>query len=237
MTDDHLADVDHGFTVARGKSVAPSSPATTWPPGVRGVTETVVATLGPNERWNLAALGVHAPAEGDVGDDKTGTVANSEPVSGVATARTFGRTRTSRNFRERGGGVVTFVADPRDFVDAALTIREEPAPVLASADAWVEIGAEQVDAFEREGTTVREWELVPVAGSVRRRRPRTINRGFGAVVDATVAASRLEVESFDEGELRERLRYFEGVVERCGGTAEREAFGRIEEHVGWRDGG
>ncbi len=32
-----------------------------WPVELRGVTETVVATLGPNEKWNMAALGLHAP--------------------------------------------------------------------------------------------------------------------------------------------------------------------------------
>jgi len=57
-----------------------------WPVALRGVTESIVTTLGPNDRWNVAALGLHAP------DDP------SDPV----TARTYGRTRTWRNFTERG---------------------------------------------------------------------------------------------------------------------------------------
>ncbi|PSP91673.1 DUF447 domain-containing protein, partial [Halobacteriales archaeon QS_1_68_44] len=59
-----------------------------WPVNLAGVTESVVTTLGPNDRWNLAALGLFA----------------GDPV----TARTWGRTRTWRNFRERGGGYVQF---------------------------------------------------------------------------------------------------------------------------------
>jgi len=82
---------------------------TNWPVDLRGVTESIVATLGPNDLWNMAALGLHAP-------DETG-----EPVR----ATTWGNTRTRRNFHRQGGGVVEFTTDPREFVDAAVTIREE----------------------------------------------------------------------------------------------------------------
>ena len=190
-----------------------------WPVPLRGVTESVVTTLGPNDRWNAAALGLHAPAE------------PAEPV----TARTYGRTRTWRNFTERGGGVVQFTVDPRTFVDAALTVRESDDPVLPSADAWVEVSAEETGATTEGDTTIRTWELEPVESAVVTERVPTVNRGFGAVVDATVAASRLDVPTFDTAELLGRLRYFADVVERCGGPAEREAFGRIDEAVGWRE--
>ncbi|SFR30615.1 DUF447 domain-containing protein [Halorubrum sodomense] len=190
-----------------------------WPVPLRGVTESVVTTRGPNDRWNVAALGLHAP------DDPDGPV----------TARTYGRTRTWRNFTERGGGVVQFTVDPRTFVDAALTVREVDAAVLPSADAWVEVDVGEV-AVETEGdTTVRTWALSPVESEVVTERVPTVNRGFGAVVDATVAASRLDVPAFDADELLERLEYFADVVERCGGPAEREAFARIDEATGWRE--
>lgn len=189
-----------------------------WPVDLRGVTESVVATLGPNGRWNVAALGLHAP---DAPDD---------PV----TARTYGRTRTWRNFTKRGGGVVQFTVDPREFVDAALTVREEPEPVLPGADAWVEVRATEVDRERRGDTIVRTWALEPVESAVVSERVPTVNRGFGAVVDATVAASRLDVPGYDTAALLERLRYFADVVDRCGGPVEREAFARIDEATGWR---
>ena len=146
-----------------------------WPVALRGVTESIVTTLGPNDRWNVAALGLHAP------DDP------SDPV----TARTYGRTRTWRNFTERGGGVVQFTSDPRTFVDAALTVREVDDPVLPTADAWVEVTVEEIASETEGGTTVRTWALDPVEHAVVRERVPTINRGFGAVIDATVAAARL----------------------------------------------
>ncbi|MFC6785477.1 DUF447 domain-containing protein [Halobaculum halobium] len=196
-----------------------------WPVDLAGVTESVVATLGPNGLWNLAALGLHAP-ERDGRDPDA-------PVR----ARTWGRTRTWRNFTERGGGVVQFVADPRDFVDAAATVREAERPVLGSADAWAEVTVERVDDGERGGTEWVDWHLRVADAAVERTAVRTINRGFGAVIDATVAVSRLDVPAYDTEELLARLAYFADVVERCGGPAEREAFDRLREVSGWDDRG
>lgn len=189
-----------------------------WPVELRGVTESVVTTLGPNGLWNAAALGLHADD-----DDR------NHPV----TARTWGNTRTRRNFHRQGGGVVQFTRDPVDFAEAALSIREDEEPVLDSADAWVEVEAEQIGAGETDGTRWEEWELTPVESAVRERRVPLTDRGFAAVVEATVAASRLGVDGFDDADLRSRLDYFEEVVRTCGGDRERAAFDRIREFVEW----
>ncbi|WP_224335088.1 DUF447 domain-containing protein [Haloprofundus halobius] len=196
-----------------------------WPVELRGVTESVVTTLGPNDLWNVAALGVHAPE----------TVGGGSDEDTPATATTWGNTRTRRNFHQRGEGVVQFVTDPRTFVDAAVTIREEPNPVVDCADAWVRVAVECIDSDERAGTTVERWELFPIEAEVVETGVRTINRGFYAVVDATVAASRLDVPTYDTEPLLTRLEYFEETVEKCGGEAEQEAFERLSEETGWRE--
>lgn len=183
---------------------------TDWPVSIRGVTESIVTTLGPNERYNVAALGLHASGDGPV------------------TARTWGRTRTWRNFCERGEGVVQFTRDPVVFVDAALDIREHDEPVLEAADAWVTVAVEQRDEGTDNGTQWVDWELTPGEAKVVRRVVPTYSRGYGAVVEATVAASRLDVEGYDTERLRQRIEYFGAVVERCGGPREREAFERVE---------
>jgi hypothetical protein len=184
-----------------------------WPAELRGVTESVVATLGPNERWNFAALGLHA----------------GEPV----TARTWGRTRTWRNFHEEGAGVVQFLCDPVVFTESALSIHERDSPVHPSADAWARVAVESVDAGKSGGTEWAEWELVPVEAGVENRTVPTTNRGYGAVVEATVAASRIDVAAYDTDELRERLDYFAEVVETCGSERERTAIARIGELTVW----
>jgi hypothetical protein len=197
---------------ARGDADAPDG----WPVTLRGVMESVVTTLGPNGRWNAAALGVHAP-EGD----------------GPATARTWGRTRTRRNFDERGGGYVGFTADPVTFVDAALSIHEVDEPVLETADAWVRVTADRIDSGASGGTGWVDWALHPEDAAVERRTVPTTNRGYGAVIEATVAASRLGVAAYDRERLVARLEHHADVVDRCGGPREREAFERIREHADW----
>ncbi|MFB6072739.1 MAG: DUF447 domain-containing protein [Halobacterium sp.] len=195
-----------------------------WPVALRGVTETVVATLGPNGEWNQAALGVRAPEP----EGEPATAAESEP----ATATTFGNTRTRRNFHREGEGFVQFVDDPVAFADAALAVRETSDPVLDAATAWARVDVEQAGSEDEDGTRLEHWELRPVDSEVVREAPQSVNRGFYAVVEATVAASRLDVDAYDAGTLRDRLRYFEDVARTCGGDREREAVERVREHAG-----
>jgi hypothetical protein len=192
-----------------------------WPVEVCGVTESIVTTQGPDERWNVAALGLQVES----GGDSEGESATEQHVR----ARTWGRTRTWRNFRERGGGYVQFTRDAVDFVEAALAVREQSEPILDSADAWVRVTARRLDDGERGGTRWVDWELTPQVSAIDREVVPTTNRGYYAVVEATVAASRLDVETYDESVLRDRLEYFEDVVSRCGGPREREAIERLRE--------
>jgi hypothetical protein len=191
-----------------------------WPVALRGVTETVVTTRGPEDRWNAAALGIHAPTAEDDGQQ-------------AARARTWGRTRTRRNFDRRGRGYVQFVSDPELFARAALEIVEVEEPLLAAADAWAEVTVEDVAEGTTDGTDWVDWALTPVETAIERRTVPTTNRGYGAVVEATVAASRLDASGYDRAALVERLEYLASVVERCGGPAEQRAFGVIRDASDW----
>ena len=183
-----------------------------WPVALRGITESVVTTEGPNGRFNVAALGLRA----------------GEPV----TARTWGATRTRTNFDRTGEGHVQFTRDPVTFVEAALSVREHDDPVLEDADAWVRVGVERVDTGASGGTEWVDWRLTPVESHVERLVVPTVNRGYNAVVEATVAASRLDVDAYDEATLRQRLDYLQEVARRCGGEREAEAFDRLEDLIG-----
>ena len=179
-----------------------------WPVDVDAVVESVVTTRGPEGRWQLAALGLRP----------------GEPV----TARTWGRTRTRRNLEREGTGVVQFVRDPVVFVEAALAARDVDERVLDAAAAWVAVEATRLDAGREGGTAWADWSLEPVEAAVVRESVPTVERGFAAVVEATVAASRLGVPAYDDAALRERLDRHRAVVERCGGPRDREAMARLE---------
>ncbi|MBP2250971.1 hypothetical protein J2754_001292 [Halarchaeum solikamskense] len=184
---------------------------TEWPVSLRGVTESVVATEGPNDRWNVAALGLHA------GD--------------VVTAETWGRTRTRRNFERTGVGNVCFTRDPRFFVEAAIAVCETDEPTFPEADARVRVDVTRREAAERDGTPWASWALEPTAVTVSEERVPLTNRGFAAVIEATVAASRLGVDAYDDAVLRRRLEHATAVARRCGGPAERDAIDRVHDLV------
>ena len=183
-----------------------------WPVALRGIVESVVTTCGPNGRWNVAALGLRA----------------GEPV----TARTWGATRTARNFDRTGEGYVQFTRDPVTFVEAALSVREHDDPVLEDADAWVRVRVERIEDGESGGTRWSDWRLDPVESGVERLVVPAIDRGLNAVVEATVAASRLDVDAYDESALRSRIAYFGDVARRCGGEREIEAVDLLDELLG-----
>jgi hypothetical protein len=208
---------------ARGPRDGDSPPSAGWPVDLadRGVAESVVTTRGPNDRWNVAALGLSAP------DSK------ADPV----TARTWGRTRTRRNFGEREGGYVQFWTDPVDFVEAACSVREADEPVLESAAAWAQVRVERLDAGAEDGTEWVDWALSPVESVVRSREVPVHNRARAAVVEATVAASRLGVPGFDDERLRARIAHYADVVDACAGEREAAAWERFEDLVDWRGDG
>lgn len=189
-----------------------------WPVSLSGVTECVVTTRGENG-WNVAALGLFA--------DDGGTEMTTR-------ARTWGSTRTRRGFQKHGEGYVQFTRDPVDFVEAACSRRVDETPILDSAEAWTRVSVEQLASDEND-TEYTEWELVPVESVVERCVVPSVNRGYYAVIEATIAASRLDVPEYDTDELRERIAYFQRIVDRCGGRRERDAWNRFENLVSWRE--
>lgn len=198
-----------------------------WPVRLSGITETIVATRGPDGRWNQAALGL------DAGDGPDGSIARGS-VEAV-TARTFGRTRTRRNLAAGRPAYVQFTTDPLDFVEAALGVFETDEPVLGSTSAWSRVDATEDARRTEGGTEVVEWSLRPRESAVRERRVPTLRRGRSAVIEATVPASRLDVDDFDDGDLLAELERLEAVVDAAGDDRSSVAFERIDDLVGWRD--
>lgn len=185
----------------------------TWPVEFDGVAETVTLTPDPEGTWNLAALGIHA--------------------GNPATARTWGATNTRQNLAREGTAVVTFGKDPVRFVEAALTETHCEEPVPEGVAAWARVEVTEIDRGREGGTTWVDWALEPTESVVRDRVVPVTNRGYAAVVEMTVAVSRLGVPAYDDAVLRDRLAYFEGVVETAGGEREREALERVRQLATW----
>ncbi|MFB6113989.1 MAG: DUF447 domain-containing protein [Halodesulfurarchaeum sp.] len=197
----------------------PMTAQTGWPVELTGVVETVTTTRQSTGRWNVAALGLHA-------DD------DPEQMDSVR-ARTWGKTRTRRNFERTGAGYVQFTRDPVVFAEAALAVREADDPVLDTTAAWVEVTVDEMERGTRRGTEWVDWRVTPIDSHVRERMVPVTSRAFGAIVEMTVAASRLSVAAYDDSDLQDRLEYFADVVERTGGPREKRALESIETHSEW----
>ncbi|WP_247728584.1 DUF447 domain-containing protein [Halovivax limisalsi] len=211
----------------RAADAAAASTGDGWPLSLSGVTESLVTTRGPNGRWNLAPLGLFA----DSSDSGTST----ETVDSVVTAKTWGRTRTRRNFEREGTGWVQFSTDPVAFVDAALSIVELDEPVLVDAAAWVRVDVERVESGDEDGTEWVRWRLRPTAGAVRRTRVPRFARAPIAVVEASVAASRLDAPGYDAARGRAVIARAGETVRRTGDERTVRAFDRLLEHAGLDD--
>lgn len=188
----------------------------TWPLPLDGIVETVTATPQPDGSWNQAALGVRGAAAED-----------------AVRARTWGATRTRRNFARTGQGYVQFLTDPVVFVEAALGIRETTAPVEDAAGAAVEVTVHRHATGTDAGTEWVEWTLTPKSVEVTERTVPHLSRGTAAVVELTVAASRLDVPAYDASSLRDRMAYYARIVGRCGSPRDRAALDRIVTLTDW----
>ncbi len=145
----------------------------------------------------------------------------------------FKGSQTERNIREFGWVTANFVSQaslyPRyAFSDVSLdelvSDGDGEMQRLACADAWVGFHARVT--HETEQTYLIDLE--PVCETVLRTSVRRVNRGFDAVIDATVHATRYIFNHSEE--LAKRIQYDLELVRKCGGEDEREG-GRIVAEV------
>ncbi len=208
------------------------------------ITETVAVTRdgggddgvedGDGASYNVAAMGVRQEREEkSIQGDGSAAAGGRGSQGGVddAGSRVFVRlwegSDTLDNVRATGEVVVNFTRDPVVYVEAALGDADGRVVDgrLRDADAWIRCTVEK-EGVERDGD-VHRWRLHERETTVETRRVHAVNRGFNAVVEAAVDATRLEFQP----ELRERVERNLGLAYRCGGKREREAVERLREHL------
>lgn len=235
-----------GDGAADGRTTPGRSGGDDWPVPINGVTEAVVATPTPDDQWAIAALGLH-PGNPITARTWGGTRTRrnlDHLVDGAASRGGADRDwlPTPESFdpepRADAGkdpaAVVQFLTDPVAFVRAALGRWTASEPVVDAATAWVAVGVERVATGTDAGTEWADWALHPGPSAVLERRVPTLCRGTAAVIEATVAASRLGVPGEPDGVLREGLDRHAAVVGRTGSERDRAAMERLAELAdGW----
>lgn len=140
---------------------------------------------------------------------------------------------TFTNIDANPKAAANIIDDPALFVKSALSDVEPEGfkfidgfPVLKQALGWVIFDCEC-----RRGENISVVELSPVRGNINRRAIRPVNRGFNAVIEAAVHATRYV--GLKEQEYLRQIEYSNTIVQKCGGAREKEAMRLLYELIGY----
>jgi hypothetical protein len=173
----------------------------------------IFTTISPDGVPNAAPIGLHMK-------------------NGKFFARIY-NSKTLDNIRGKKTAAANIVDDPFLFVESALSdIHPDNFdlvggfPVLKDAQGWIIFNCKI-----RKGETISVVELSPVEAQIKHRHIQPINRGFNAVIEATVDATRYVV--LKDNKYLDRIEYYNTIVRKCGGSREKDAmkllFDLIEE--------
>lgn len=101
-------------------------------------------------------------------------------------------------------------------------------PVLKNSLGWVIF-----DCTCNKGENVSMVEMIPVKGKILRKVIKPVNRGFNAVIEASIHATRY-VNTKGQEYLRQ-IEYCNTIVRKCGGPREAEAMRMLYELIGCKE--
>ncbi len=140
--------------------------------------------------------------------------------------------KTLDNISGKPTAAANITDDPVLFVQSALSDVGherfefiEGFPVLKDAMGWI--------LFEckcKKGENISVVELSPIKGKINPRKLKPVNRGFNAVIEASIHATRYVV--FREQKYLEHIEYYNSIVKKCGGARDKEAMGLLYELIG-----
>lgn len=143
--------------------------------------------------------------------------------------------KTLENIMKKPVAAANIVDDPILFVRSALSDVEperfefiDGFPVLKDALGWI-----LFDCKCKKGENVSVVELSPIKGKINTRKLNPVSRGFNAVIEASIHATRYVV--LREQKYLEHIEYYNSIVKKCGGAREKEAMGLLYELIGSRN--
>ncbi len=140
--------------------------------------------------------------------------------------RLFPGTHTRQNVVETGEIAANIIHDPVVYVESTFgdLIRDafgfpdgSGCPVLKGASAWL--------IFECRRSKGNLFELTPVRGEIHSKPLLCTNRGFNAVIESLVHATRYRLNG-DEKYL-DLIKHYGRIVQVCGGSREKEAISKL----------
>ena len=180
-----------------------------------GISEVIFTTLSPDGIPNAAPMGLHRKG-------------------GRLFARIY-NSKTLDNIINKPMAAANMVDEPILFVQSALSDVEperfdfiDDFPVLKDAMGWI--------LFEckcKKGKNISVVELSPIKGKINTRKLKPVNRGFNAVIEASIHATRYVI--LKEQKYLERIEYYNSIVKKCGGAREKDAMLLLYEAIGQKE--
>ena len=177
---------------------------------MEGINEVIVTTKSIDDQPNAAPIGLIRR-------------------NGRLTVRVYNESHTCTNIKDTGLLAVNIIDDPVVFVQSALEDLDKEKfefietgtginfPVLVSSNGWVIFKAEI-----KEGNIATTAELQFITGNIKSMGIRPINRGFNAVIEAAIYATRYKV--FKDETFLSKIKSYKDVINKCGGRSEKEAY-------------
>lgn len=172
----------------------------------------IFTTISPDGIPNAAPIGLHRKG-------------------GRLFARIY-NSRTLDNIISKPVAAANIADDPVLFVQSALSDIEagrfesvDGFPVLGEAQGWILFGCKC-----KKGEEISVVELSPVKGKINQLKLQPVNRGFNAVIEASIHATRYVI--LKEQKYLKCIKYYNTIVNKCGGAREKDAMRLLYEAIG-----
>ena len=141
--------------------------------------------------------------------------------------RLFSGSHTRQNVIETGEIITNIIHDPAMYVESTFGDLDPSrfkhpdnggCPALKHADAWL--------LFSCEQSKGNLFELTPVKGVVCNKPMVSVNRGFNAVIESIIHATRYQLKR--DPKYLDLIRHYEQIVQVCGGTREKDAILKLK---------
>ncbi len=174
-----------------------------------GITEVIATTYSISGEPNAAPVGIHNEA----GRYCVALYRGSKTLSNVKATMQLAANVTD--------DAVLFVRTLLDNPEASDFSRFHGFPVLRNANSWILFRCREIE----ERADYLLFMLNPLAVAILNKKTCAVNRGLNAVIEAAILASRYDIQiSADVRErIKEQIRDYARIVERCGGRSEKEA--------------
>lgn len=186
-----------------------------------GISEVIVTTQSVSGVPNAAPIGIITATNNNNSKGKDKDENNYF-------AKLYKGSKTLSNVQETNKLAANVTDDAGPFVKATFEPLTETQfslfngfPVLKEANSWILFDC----AFSEKTRETFIFRLTPLAVKTNRKEVKAINRGLNAVIEAAILATRYAITEGerDRAEREKLMALYADIVEKCGGSREKEA--------------